>query len=81
MRASDILASVNICSFLLVFLPDGCVSVALRIVEYATAPLPCPPAKILRNLTANIYAREYSLRSQALKSGLFALALGTRVAA
>ena len=33
----------------LVFLPDGCVSVTLRTTEYATAPLPCPPAKILRN--------------------------------
>ena len=34
----------------LVFLPDGCVSVALRITGYAAAPLPYPPAKILRNL-------------------------------
>ena len=34
----------------LVFLPDSCVSVALRMVGYAAAPLPCLPVKILRDL-------------------------------
>jgi len=35
----------------LVFLRDGCVSVTLRSTEYAAVPLPCPPVKILRNIS------------------------------
>ena len=41
----------------LVFLPDGCVSVALSTVEYAAAPLPCPPAKIRRNLVEFVFGQ------------------------